>query len=96
MLVDWVEAFEPLVGRGNWHWGMDGKVRMNFTALQSETPWLQSGPLVQAGEEELFDCAMLHILFNYVFKQQGVPTFCHNCYKVVVAPTDLEQVEKIG
>jgi len=96
MLVDWVAAFEPLVARGNWHWGMDGKVRMNFTALQSETPWLQSGPLVQGDEEPLFDCAMLHIVFTHVFKQRAVPTFCHNCYKVVIVPTDLDQVEKIG
>ena len=39
---------------------------------------------------------MLHIMFTHVFKQQGVPSFCHNCYKVVIAPTDLDQVEKIG
>ena len=93
MLVDWVEAFLPLTKRGNWHWGLDGKVRMNFVALQDDSPWIQSGPMICGVEDISLDCAMMHIFFNYVFKQRGIHSFCHDCYKVVI---QLENVEQAG
>jgi hypothetical protein len=96
MLVDWVEAFQPLVKLKNWHWGEDGKVRMSNTALASETPWLQSGPLIDGFEELSLDCALMHIFHTHVFKSRGIHSHCYECYKVVMYPNNLEQVDKIS
>ena len=95
MLVDWVEAFQPLTKNGNWHWGVDGRVRMNFTGLYHDSPWMQTGPLIGGLEGKNFDCALLHIYHNNVFKQQAIHSFCHNCYKVVITLISLDQVLKV-
>lgn len=96
MLVDWVEAFLPLVRGKNWYWGVDGKVRMKITALQADSLWLHSGPLIPGLEELGLDCAMMHIFHGNVFQAKGIHSFCHNCYKVVIEPRGLEDVDKIA
>lgn len=96
MLIDWVEVFQPLTKKGNWHWGEDGKVRMNFTALFSDSSWLQTGPLIAGIEGKNFDCSLLHIYHTHVFKSQAIHSFCHECYKVVVRLEVLAQVHKMA
>jgi len=96
MLVNWVEAFLPLTSKGRWYWGMDGKVRMDITALQNDGYWLNSGPLIPGVKETDLDCSMFHIFHNNVFKKEGIHSFCHDCYKVVIEPNGLEQVDKIN
>ena len=36
------------------------------------------------------------VLHNHVLNQQGVPSFCMDCYKVVIMPETLDQVHRIA
>ena len=96
MLVNWVERLQPLVSSRGWYWGVDGKLKIFVYSQPSDTPWLHAPVHIPGSREAGVDCGILTILHNQGFLQQAVPSFCMECYKVVVVPETLEQVHKIA
>jgi hypothetical protein len=95
MLINWVAALEPLT-RGGWHWDLDGKFKMAKVSQPHDTPWLHAPYAIPGSIEDGIDCGYLTMFHNYVLKQKGAHSFCMECYKVVVMPETLEQVQKIA
>ena len=96
MLLNYVAALAPLTGKNGWHWGLDGRFRMNNVTQAYETPWLHAPKHIPGSLEAGVDCGLLTILHNNVFQRRAVPSFCMECYKVVVVPETKEQVHKIA
>ena len=96
MLINWVAALSDLVGRGGWHWTIDGKLKMNNVSLAHDVPWLYGPAPIPGLLEDGIDCGYLTILHDHVFGGKAVPLFCMECYKVGVEPKSLEQVHKIA
>jgi len=64
----------------------DGKIDKK-TNMASDAPWayVKPGPTM--------NCMFWHhVLFRQVFNSQKVPIQCHNCWKVVLMPRDIEEL----
>jgi hypothetical protein len=96
MLINWVSALSQLTEKQGWHWTTDGKIKMNIVSQVYNTPWLYAPTRIPGVKEEGFDCGILTILHNQVFLGKAAPSFCMECYKVVVMPETLEQVHKMA
>ena len=96
MLINWVAALSQLVERNGWHWTPDGKIQMNTVAQPHDTPWLYAPTRIPGSVEGGFDCGYLTILHNNVFQGRAAPSFCMECYKVVVVPQTLTDVHRMA
>ena len=64
----------------------DGKIDCK-KKMMPDPPWAYIHPGVNQ------NCHFWHhILFNCVHEQQKVPVPCHNCWKVVLMPRDIEEL----
>ena len=89
---DVVEMTRPMWERGMWRWKVvDGKAKLYFPfdqMIEPRTPWHY---VIQNA-----DCFMWSdVLFEVVSAQIGrafVPSFCVDCFKVVVAPRTLKEL----
>ena len=64
----------------------DGKIDC-IKRMMTDPPWAYIKP----GANQ--NCHFWHqILFNFVHEQKKVPIACHNCWKVVVMPRDIEEL----
>ena len=95
MLLNWVAALEPL-SKAGWHWTTEGRIKMNAAAQPHDTPWLHAPVIIPGSLEAGVDCGVLTHMHNLVFQQRAVHSFCMECYKVVVGPETLEQVQKLA
>jgi len=85
----------PLVAKGGWIWGTDGKLRMFRATEPNDSPWIHAPHRIPESEEAGVDCGILTIMHNHVLQRKAAPTFCMECYKVVIVPKSLEHVHKI-
>jgi len=64
----------------------DGKIDC-IKRMMVDPPWAY----VKGGDNQ--NCHFWHkILFDIVFEKQKVPIACHNCWKVVLIPRDIEEL----
>lgn len=96
MLINWVAALSPLVEKHHWHWTVDGKLEMNTVAQPHDTPWLYAPTRISGTVESGLDCGIFTIMHNQGLQKRAVPSFCLECYKVVVVPQTLEHVHKMA
>ena len=82
---EFVDKF--LAEHSNYFYRMeDGKID-TIKRMLPDPPWAY----IKQGENQ--NCHFWHqILFNNVHKKQRVPIPCHNCWKVVVMPRDIEEL----
>jgi hypothetical protein len=89
---DPVELLEAMWASGHWRWRIkDGKTTLYYPfeqQIQPHSPWRYFGTNA--------DCFLYSdVLFETVSKKipKGfVPEYCHNCYKVVVAPRTVKEL----
>jgi hypothetical protein len=89
---DVVEMTRPMWEKGMWRWKVvDGKAKLYFPfdqMIEPRTPWRF---VIHNA-----DCFMWSdVLFEVVSMQIGrafVPSFCHDCFKIVIAPRTLKEL----
>jgi hypothetical protein len=74
---DVIGKLKPILERKGFRIFADGRWRRTHSAAW-ETPWIHQH------NDEIQECELWHDLFFPIFKQ--VPTYCANCWKVVVMP----------
>jgi len=86
--IDIYKALLPMVTDGSWFWRADnGKLDRVVSTQESRTPWIYHHPDHKA------DCYFWNdVIFQ---KFDLLPSFCMNCYKVVVVPDTVEQLFKL-
>lgn len=77
-----------LNGNNGYHFrNEDGKIEAKGKSMAIDPPWAY----VKPGPAQ--NCMFWHhMLFRQVFNSAMVPIQCHNCWKVVLAPRDIEEL----
>jgi len=86
--IDIVEALQPLTSTGHWYWRSDtGKLDQAVRAIETRTPWIYWH----------MDMASPCFFYNNVIFQlfNLIPTYCANCYKVVVVPQTVDELYQL-
>ena len=72
--------------QGHWLRGEDGRIEYN-RRMHPNPPWIYTKP------RENQNCHYWHkILFDEFFGQKKIPVPCHECWKVVLMPRNLEEL----
>jgi len=84
--VDIIEPILPLLQKGTYKFTDGGRLTAE-TRMVSETPW------VHVRQDPQKNCGLWHhVWFNYY---GFIPSYCQNCWKVVVRPKTLTELFKV-